>query len=115
LNRIDKVIVYRPLEFDQLKKITALQIGYLQDRLSHQGITLKATAAVVKHIADQSFDPAQGARFIRRNVQNLLEDPLAELIIGKGVTPGSMISADIKKDAIAFQLTLAKEKLLTPA
>ncbi len=115
LNRIDKIIVYRPLAFEHLKKITALQIGYLQDRLAHQGITLKVTAGVIKHIADQSFDSAQGARFIRRNVQNLLEDPLAELIIGKGVTPGSTISTDIKKDAITFQLSLAKEKLLAPA
>jgi ATP-dependent Clp protease ATP-binding subunit ClpC len=115
LNRIDKVIVYRPLAFEQLKKITSLQIGYLQDRLADQKITLKVTAPVAKFIAEQSFDPAQGARFIRRNVQNLLEDPLAELIIGKGVTPGSMLTADLKKDGIAFQVSKSKEKILQPA
>ncbi len=115
LNRIDKVIVYRPLGFDQLRKVSALQIGYLQDRLSRQSITLKVSPAVIKFIAEKSFDPAQGARFVRRNVQNLLEDPLAEKIISKGVGEGSVVSVELKKGELSFHTMPAKEKALMAA
>jgi|GEM_PF-598855 len=111
LNRIDKVIVYRPLGFEQLKKITALQIGYLQDRLIKQEITLRTTPPVIKFIAEQSFDPAQGARFIRRNIQNLLEDPLAEAIIGAGLTKGSTVSVEVKRGKLDFQTSTKKERV----
>lgn len=115
LNRIDKIVVYRPLGFDQLKKITALHIGYLQDRLMKQEITLKATPAVIKFIAEQSFDPAQGARFVRKNIQNLLEDPLAEAIIGAGLAQGSSVTVDLKKGKLDFQTATNTKKERVPA
>ncbi len=102
LNRIDKIIVFHPLGFEQLKKITQLQISYLQQRLLEQGVILKTTAAVVKLISEKSFDPAQGARFVRKNIQDQLEDPLAEKIISGGAKEGSVITADVKKDKIVF-------------
>ncbi len=102
LNRIDKIIVFKPLGFEQLKKITQLQIALLQNRLLEQNIQLKISASVIKFISEKSFDPAQGARFVRKNIQTLLEDPLAEkLVTGKNLT-GAKISADIKSSQIAF-------------
>ncbi|MEK7161126.1 MAG: hypothetical protein AAB729_00340, partial [Patescibacteria group bacterium] len=102
LNRIDKTIVFRPLGFEQLKKITQLQIALLQNRLLEQNIQLKISSPVIKFISEKSFDPAQGARFVRKNIQTLLEDPLAEkLITGKNLS-GAQISADIKSSQIAF-------------
>ena len=91
LNRIDKIIVFHPLGMQQLQKITQLQISYLQDRLLQQNVQLKVTPALVKFISDQSFDPAQGARFVRRNIQQLLEDPLAEKIIAGNTKEGARI------------------------
>ncbi len=102
LNRIDKIIVFKPLGFEQLKKITQLQIALLQNRLLEQNIQLKISASVIKFISEKSFDPAQGARFVRKNIQTLLEDPLAEqLVTGKNFN-GAKISADIKSSQIAF-------------
>jgi len=114
LNRIDKTVVFRPLGFDQLKKITQLQIALLQGRLLEQNIQLKISSAVIKHISEKSFDPAQGARFVRKNIQILLEDPLAEkLIAGKNLN-GAKISTEIKNGQIAFSVQKL-EKIPVPA
>lgn len=111
LNRIDKVIVYKPLGFDELKKITAIQIADLQYRLAKQNVELKVTPALVKFISEKSFDPAQGARFVRRNIQNLLEDPLAEKIIISKWPVGAIVSANVKKDIVVFDTQIKKEKV----
>ncbi len=102
LNRIDKVVVFKPLGMEELKKITRLQISELQTRLLEQNVQLKITPAVIKHIAEQSFDPAQGARFVRKNIQDQIEDPLAEKIIRGKAKEGARISADIKNGRIVF-------------
>lgn len=102
LNRIDKVVVFKPLGMDELKKITRLQISELQARLLEQNVQLKITPAVTRHIAEQSFDPAQGARFVRKNIQDQIEDPLAEKIIRGKAKEGARISADIKNGKIVF-------------
>ena len=116
LNRIDKIIIYKPLGFEQLKKIASLQIHYLQSRLATQNVDLKASPALIKFIAEKSFDPAQGARFIRKNIQDLLEDPLAEKIITNNLNKtGAKISADIKKDTITFTTERKRIKIATPA
>ena len=115
LNRIDRILVYRPLGFDQLKKIAVLQVAELQQRLHEQGVELKVTPALVKFIAEKSFDPAQGARFIRKNVQDLLADPMAEKIITANPKEGLAVSADIKKDKVTFSVQRKGEKVPLPA
>ena len=114
LNRIDKIIVYKPLGFEELKKITQLQVAQLQDRLLEQNVALKVSASVIKFISEKSFDPAQGARFVRRNIQQLLEDPLAEKIVSGRTREGARITADIKDNKIVFGMHKA-EKLAVPA
>jgi ATP-dependent Clp protease ATP-binding subunit ClpC len=113
LNRVDKIIVFKPLGMDELKEITRLQVVGLQKRLLEQNIQLKISAAVVKFISEKSFDPSQGARFVRKNIQEFLEDPLAEKIISGKTNLNSKISADIKNDRIVFAIQKA-EKTLVP-
>lgn len=104
LNRIDKILVFKPLGFSELKKISALQLKELQDRLAHQNIQIKATPSVHKFIAEKSFDPAQGARFIRKNFQELIEDALAEKIISASLGEGAIIQTNVEDGKIAFQI-----------
>jgi ATP-dependent Clp protease ATP-binding subunit ClpC len=113
LNRVDKIVVFRPLGFTELKKITQLQILELQTRLLEQKVQLKISPAVVNHISEKSFDPAQGARFVRKNIQNLVEDKLAEKIIEGTAKEGSFITTDIKKEEIVFSVKKAS-KTQTP-
>jgi ATP-dependent Clp protease ATP-binding subunit ClpC len=115
LNRVDRILVYRPLGFGQLKKIAVLQIAELQQRLESQGVELKTTPSLVKFIAEKSFDPAQGARFIRKNVQDLLADPMAEKIITGSPKEGFTVTADVKKDKIVFSVQHKREKVALPA
>lgn len=115
INRIDKILVYRPLGFEHLKKIATLQIADLQSRLQNQGVELKTSPAVAKLVADKSFDPAQGARFIRKNVQDLLADPLAEKIITEHLKEGSAVNIDVKDGAITFNVQQKREKVALPA
>lgn len=112
LNRVDKIVVFKPLGFEELKSITQLQIAYLQKRLLDQNVQLKVSSSVVKLISEKSFDPAQGARFVRKNIQEFLEDPLAEKIIS-GKTTSGKISADVKNDKIVLTVQKA-EKLAVP-
>ncbi len=115
LNRIDKILIYKPLGFAELKKIAALQTDDLRARLAEQNVELKVTPGLIKFIAEKSFDPAQGARFVRKNIQDLLGDPLAEKIITENLKAGSVVSAELKKDAIVFRTQNKKEKMLVAA
>jgi ATP-dependent Clp protease ATP-binding subunit ClpC len=94
LNRIDKIVVFRPLGMEEIKKIVGLELAYLVDRImKQQSITLAYDKEVVRFLAEKSYDPAQGARLIRRNVQEMIEDPLAEKIISGEI--GEMAEAKI--------------------
>ncbi len=96
LNRIDKVVVFRPLGIDEIQKITELQLQELGVHLKSQNINLQSSPAIVKFIAEKSFDPSQGARLVRRNIQDLIEDPLAERLIGEHFKEGTLIKMKIK-------------------
>ncbi|MEK7617684.1 MAG: ATP-dependent Clp protease ATP-binding subunit [Patescibacteria group bacterium] len=104
LNRIDKIVVFKPLGLQELKKISQLKISELQERLLAQDIQLKVSAPVVKFIADKSFDPSQGARFVRKNLQEMVEDAVAEKIISEKGADGLILSADLKKDAVVISI-----------
>lgn len=103
LNRIDKVIIFHPLGTAELKKITQLQLADLQKRLDPQNISIKTTPALIKFITERSYDPLQGARYIRKNIQDLISDPLAENIILKQYTPGSHITIGVEDEKITFK------------
>ena len=103
LNRIDKVIIFKPLGMTELKKITQLQLNDLQRRLGLQNISLKTSPALVKFISEKSFDPLQGARYIRKNVQDFISDPLAEQIIQKDIGAGSTITIGVEANQITFK------------
>lgn len=114
LNRIDKVIIFRPLGASELKKITQIQFADLQTRLDAQKITFKATPALVKFLTEKSYDPLQGARYIRKNIQDYISDPLAEQIITQGPKEGSVITATVEGDKVVFKTT-SKRVAAVPA
>ncbi|GAC1413359.1 MAG: ATP-dependent Clp protease ATP-binding subunit [Candidatus Doudnabacteria bacterium] len=102
LNRIDKIVVFKPLGKEQLEKISELQLQELASHLKNQNISLQINPAAIKFISDKSFDPAQGARLVRRNIQDLIEDPLAEKLIGDHFKEGSTIKLKVKDNQIVL-------------
>lgn len=110
LNRIDKIIVFRPLGMEEIKKIVSLELFRLAERiLKQQNITLTFEKDVVRFLAEKSYDPAQGARLIRRKIQELIEDSLAEQIITGEIAEMSEAKITVTNDSIQIkQVELAR-------
>ncbi|MEZ4179955.1 MAG: ATP-dependent Clp protease ATP-binding subunit [Candidatus Doudnabacteria bacterium] len=115
LNRIDKVLIFKPLGQTELKKITRLQLKELSERIKAQGSELKFETPVVNFITQKSYDPLQGARYIRKNIQDLVSDPLAEEIISNELIPGSIITITLDHDEqIRFERSANKTATKKP-
>jgi ATP-dependent Clp protease ATP-binding subunit ClpC len=104
LNRIDKILVFRPLSIEEIKKIVGLELGYLADHIrKQQNMEIIIDRDVVKFLSEKSYDPAQGARLIRRNIQEMIEDQLAEKIINGEVTDKSGVQVSLEGDFIQIR------------
>jgi len=97
LNRVDKVIVFRPLDERAIEKIVELQLAELQARLTEPRVELRVTNEAKKLIAQRGFDPENGARPIRRVICDLVEDPLAQMILDGKVHDGDRVEI-LEKD-----------------
>jgi ATP-dependent Clp protease ATP-binding subunit ClpC len=83
INRIDKILVFAPLDTKSLGKIIKIQLERLVERLRKVGVDLTYDTKVVTHIQKETYDPAYGARPVRRFIQEKIEDSLAELLLSK--------------------------------
>jgi ATP-dependent Clp protease ATP-binding subunit ClpC len=81
LNRLDEIIVFRPLDKNDLYRIVEIEIGYINNRLKEQGFEVELTKEATELFVEKGFDPVFGARPLKRIIQRFLEDPLAEEII----------------------------------
>lgn len=105
LNRIDDIIVFRPLTAKEITQIVELQLEQLTARLKEdRRILIKVTAAAKKLLAEKGFDENYGARPLKRTIQNLILDPLALMIIKGDVPAESHVQIDVKKDAIDIKV-----------
>jgi len=103
LNRIDKIIVYHPLSREDIEKIVTLEIKELENKLSEQEIKLSMDKKVLSKIAELSYKPDQGARAVRRNVQEIIENKIAESLLEDKFKSGSTIKIKLKGDEIVFK------------
>ena len=97
LNRIDKIIVFKPLSRKAIEKIVDLQLAELQERLHEKEIVLQVDIKAKKELAKQGFDVEKGARPLRRLIQESIEDPLAEALIKEKHKPGDKIAVGFVK------------------
>jgi ATP-dependent Clp protease ATP-binding subunit ClpB len=104
LNRIDEIIVFHMLDKEHLRTIVDIQLDYLAERLKSRHLTLEFTDNARRQIMDEGYDPAFGARPLKRTIQQRLENPLAaELLAGKFID-----GDNIKIDADAHKFTFEK-------
>ncbi|MEK7413035.1 MAG: ATP-dependent Clp protease ATP-binding subunit [Planctomycetota bacterium] len=96
LNRLDDIVVFRPLERDDLKNVVRLEFNKVIKRLVESGITLALTEDGVELLLKEGFDPKFGARPIRRAIERLVEDPLGEAILRGEWTAGASITVDVE-------------------
>ena len=102
LNRIDEIVLFQPLQKDEVKSIAKLQIEKLRKRASENGIELEITEAAVNQIAGIGYDPTYGARPLKRVLQKQIENPLATAILENLVGESSQVSVGHDGDRFTF-------------
>ncbi|MFH1641049.1 MAG: ATP-dependent Clp protease ATP-binding subunit [Candidatus Omnitrophota bacterium] len=103
LNRIDDIIVFKPLVKEDLGLIIDIEIGYVVDRLKEQNITLEVNQEAKDFLIEKGFDPVFGARPLKRTIQRFLEDLLASEIISKRFKEGSRVKVLRKNEELIFE------------
>lgn len=103
LNRIDEIIIFHPLQRQQLRQIVLLQIQHLVERLAERKMSLKLTEAAVDFLAEVGFDPVYGARPLKRAIQRELETQLAKGILRGEFNDGDTIFVDIENERLTFK------------
>lgn len=103
INRLDKIIVFKPLDKTTIRQIVDIQINQLIDRLKADDITVEVTDPARDFIAQKGFDAEFGARPIRRAIIEHIEDKLSEYILANHFKAGEIISVVKKADALEFQ------------
>ncbi len=94
LNRIDEIVTYRPLTKEQIRSIVALMVDALNRRLADRQLRVELTGAALDAVIDQGFDPAFGARPLKRYLQSKVETLIARRIIAADVKPGDVLTVD---------------------
>jgi ATP-dependent Clp protease ATP-binding subunit ClpB len=105
LNRIDDIVLFKPLGKDQLERIVDMQLQHLMKLLAEKKITLRLTPAAKTLLLREGYDPAYGARPMKRAIQKMIQDPLALKILDGEVKPGDnvMVDADPKTGEMQFK------------
>jgi ATP-dependent Clp protease ATP-binding subunit ClpC len=99
LNRIDEVIVFHKLTKEEIKTIVDLLMRRLRDQMGEHAADVSLTEEAKELLVEKGYDPTMGARPLRRAIQRYIEDPLADFVLGREVTPGSTILVDKKRDS----------------
>ena len=102
LNRIDDTILFHPLGRTELSAIVGLQIKRIESLLADQKLKLEITPAARNHIAEAGYDPAYGARPLKRAIQRELQNPIATKILENTFTEGDTILIDLEGDRLSF-------------
>ena len=100
INRLDDLIVFRPLDKKSIRKIVSLNIRELKERLKKQKITLSVTVKASSYLAENGYSEEYGARPLRRTIAENLEDQISDAILSEDFSAGDKIIADIKNKKI---------------
>ena len=107
LNRVDDIIVFRPLTREDLAKIVDIEIADIMGRLKEQGVSIELSSEAKKFLIEKGFDPVYGARPLKRTIARFLEDPLAQEIIAGHFKDGSSILVDADADRLTFSASVS--------
>ena len=102
LNRIDEVVMFHPLTIDHMKEIVDIMLGRLNAQMAEQGITLEIDDNAKAWLAHQGFDPAYGARPLRRAIRRHIEDPLSEEVLRGEFGVGGVVQIKLAGEELVF-------------
>jgi len=116
LNRIDEIIMFSPLSLEEMEQIVDLQMKEVQERLIEHDINVELTEAARSWLANEGYDPAFGARPLRRAIQKYVESPLSVELLGGKFKDGATVQVDVdkKENKLAFTTAKAVSKAKQP-
>jgi ATP-dependent Clp protease ATP-binding subunit ClpB len=109
LNRIDEVVIFMPLGHEQIERIVDIQLEHLRRRLAAKRIGLEVTDAAKTVLAAEGYDPAFGARPLKRTIQRLVQDPLALRILEHEIAEGDTVTVDALGPELVFRRTVTAD------
>ena len=98
LNRIDEIIVFPKLSQEEILQIVDLMLNRLRVQMAEHEVTIELSPEAKEMLVEKGYDPAMGARPLRRAIQRLIEDPLADFVLGRNLEPGSTIVVKRKNE-----------------
>ena len=104
LNRIDEIVIFKSLGREEIVQIVDLLVEEVQERLSDRGISIELTERAKEWIAEKGFDPAFGARPLRRTVQRYVETPLARKVLAGEIGDGGRLTVDAVEGELVFDI-----------
>ena len=105
INRVDEIVVFHPLDQQQIKQIASIQIAHLSSRLVTRDIRLSVSQEALDYLASAGYDPVYGARPLKRAIQQYIENPLAQALLSGKFSSG---------DSILIQLENGKLTAVSP-
>ncbi|MCL4141442.1 UNVERIFIED_CONTAM: hypothetical protein GTU68_010231 [Idotea baltica] len=103
LNRVDDIVLFRPLLLDEIEEIASLQITSVSSRLAERSISIKISKAALEHIAKSAYEPAFGARPLKRFIQKNIETQIARKLISGDIRDGQCINIDFLNGEISIE------------
>ncbi|OGT42865.1 MAG: ATP-dependent chaperone ClpB [Gammaproteobacteria bacterium RIFCSPHIGHO2_12_FULL_37_34] len=107
INRIDEIVVFHPLDEEQIEKIARIQMDRLRARLAARDYNITITDQALDYLVATGYDPVYGARPLKRAIQQHIENPLAHEILSGKFIPGDIIQIDLEKERIVFSKATA--------
>jgi len=107
LNRVDEIVVFHPLETEQLAKIVEIQLERLRARLTERRISLSVTPEALRHLGERGYDPVFGARPLKRLIQQEIETPMARQLVKGELRDGDTATVELKDRHIVIVPTVA--------
>jgi ATP-dependent Clp protease ATP-binding subunit ClpB len=104
LNRLDDVIIFDILSEKAVAEIVNIQLGIVQKRLTEKGIKLVLAKEVISYLAREGYNPQYGARPLKRLIQEKILNPVASLMISRGVNAGGIITVGLKNKEFTFEV-----------
>jgi ATP-dependent Clp protease ATP-binding subunit ClpC len=115
LNRLDEIIVFRQLTKDEVKEISDILLKEVFGRMAEKGITLEVTERFKDRLVEEGYNPAYGARPLRRAIMRLLEDSLAEELLSGRIKEGDTAVVDVDESGTVKVVTQQRRELLPQA
>ncbi len=109
LNRLDDIIVFDILGQEAIKEIVGIQVGIVKERLLAKEIKMDVSAEALSYLAKEGYNPHYGARPLKRLIQNKILNPIASLMISKGLSKGGAISVGLKGEEFVFEVKKGKK------